>query len=835
MAADTTLRVEADTSQAQTQLKRLQDSFAGLKTAIAGIGLGAFVTSALQTADAMNDLSDATGISIENIANFTRAVQLNGGSADGAQKAIARLVGVIDEAAVKSGEARSAFDEVGVTVNDLRRLSEQDIFKKTIEGLGRIDDASKRVRVQTTLLGKEGRTLGGGLADTFNEGSSSARAFADSARQVAAANDKLTLAISTLQQQIVIILGPIAELITSFNPEQIRKFIQALLALAGALASLFIIGRIIRFLILLKDGIIATVAGAKTLTDVFVNLIRAFGIVWQSTAQASSLFARLKIIILAVAGAIAELAGPVIGALKPLVVPVLGAIAAYWGYIQDSTQAAINKIKEYASILTFGLISPPSTAGAGRGQGDIELEDFRRRQKEEQEQIRRGQEALDKVRQTNAKNTLETRQQVQALGDALSLQGFRVFRETQMLGLTEDQREVQQAMNNLYDEEQAKLAANNREIAKLRLERSFLKKDQTDEIAIIDHKIGLLNNENSAVSELYKRHSQGIRDQIEQNQLARRVEEGRRIVREQIAQSVQDEVNSQRELNQILLGINQQIAEQQTARGQVGMGPMARQIEDIKNNAQRAAREAGNAFAATFSDRGFLTPEEADALRAGLDAIAQGYRRLTEEQIANVEASRTWSAGWADAYANFVENSRNAADQARTYFETFTRGIEDAFIQFAKTGKLSFKDLVNTMIAEVVRFSVRAAMASQYANMGGLGGFLGKIFGFSMKGGGFGTGYGYGNLDIGGFLAGGGPVMAGTPYVVGERGPELFVPRSSGSIVPNNQLGGGTTMVTYNIQAVDAASFRQLVARDPAFIYAVTEKGRASTPTRRIA
>jgi len=44
--------------------------------------------------------------------------------------------------------------------------------------------------------------------------------------------------------------------------------------------------------------------------------------------------------------------------------------------------------------------------------------------------------------------------------------------------------------------------------------------------------------------------------------------------------------------------------------------------------------------------------------------------------------------------------------------------------------------------------------------------------------------------------------------------------------------GGGVTNVTYNIQAVDASSFRSLVARDPEFIFNVTEQGRRSLPTR---
>ena len=59
---------------------------------------------------------------------------------------------------------------------------------------------------------------------------------------------------------------------------------------------------------------------------------------------------------------------------------------------------------------------------------------------------------------------------------------------------------------------------------------------------------------------------------------------------------------------------------------------------------------------------------------------------------------------------------------------------------------------------------------------------------------------------LAGFRAEGGPVNAGSPYVVGERGPELFVPSSSGSIVPNGAMGssGGSTggvTVNYNIAA----------------------------------
>ena len=58
----------------------------------------------------------------------------------------------------------------------------------------------------------------------------------------------------------------------------------------------------------------------------------------------------------------------------------------------------------------------------------------------------------------------------------------------------------------------------------------------------------------------------------------------------------------------------------------------------------------------------------------------------------------------------------------------------------------------------------------------------------------------------------GGPVNRGSPFLVGERGPELFVPNQSGDMVSNNELGGGQ-VVNININAVDAPSFDTLLIR----------------------
>lgn len=131
-----------------------------------------------------------------------------------------------------------------------------------------------------------------------------------------------------------------------------------------------------------------------------------------------------------------------------------------------------------------------------------------------------------------------------------------------------------------------------------------------------------------------------------------------------------------------------------------------------------------------------------------------------------------------------------------------------------------FKDVVKQVIAEAIRLTVVRALIS-------------SIFGA------FGYGVTFGaSSDIASITkkipgkAMGGPVMANKPYIVGERGPELMIPSSSGTIVPNHAMGGATT-VNYNIQAIDSASFQQRIAQDPQFLHAVVTKGANDLPSGR--
>lgn len=206
---------------------------------------------------------------------------------------------------------------------------------------------------------------------------------------------------------------------------------------------------------------------------------------------------------------------------------------------------------------------------------------------------------------------------------------------------------------------------------------------------------------------------------------------------------------------------------------------------------------------------------EMDEAANAVNNLMMMKRKAVEEDQAVRE---TFEFGWTEAFNKYVEDANNAATQAKTYFDTFTKGFEDAIVKFVQTGKLSFKDLANSIIADFARIAAKKMATSLFEGVGGAGGGLGGLFS------------GIGSF-FGGLFADGGNPPIGKASIVGERGPELLIPRNASTIVPLGTAGAASgTQVTYNIQAVDASSFRSLVARDPEFIYNVTEQGRKGLP-----
>jgi len=104
---------------------------------------------------------------------------------------------------------------------------------------------------------------------------------------------------------------------------------------------------------------------------------------------------------------------------------------------------------------------------------------------------------------------------------------------------------------------------------------------------------------------------------------------------------------------------------------------------------------------------------------------------------------------------------------------TIETGLVDA-IEGAINGTKTLGDVARSVFSEIQRSLIRFGVNAFLGGLPGIGGF---------------------------FRAEGGPVSRGRSYIVGERGPEMFTPGSSGHITPNHELGGGSTNIVVNVDA----------------------------------
>ena len=168
------------------------------------------------------------------------------------------------------------------------------------------------------------------------------------------------------------------------------------------------------------------------------------------------------------------------------------------------------------------------------------------------------------------------------------------------------------------------------------------------------------------------------------------------------------------------------------------------------------------------------------------DKIKGELDELTKASNLVAFGAKAIGDSFATSFKGIIDGSMGAKEALASFFQS----VADAFL-----------DMAAQIIAKWIQMTILNTVLSLFPSGGGGGG------GSSQ----FKPGSGPqlspslpGAKDYSGAFkkrAMGGPVSAGSPYMVGERGPELFTPKHGGSIVPNNALGGGTTNVVVNVDA----------------------------------
>lgn len=171
-------------------------------------------------------------------------------------------------------------------------------------------------------------------------------------------------------------------------------------------------------------------------------------------------------------------------------------------------------------------------------------------------------------------------------------------------------------------------------------------------------------------------------------------------------------------------------------------------------------------------------------------------------------------------FAQDIQTMRGAFDT--TIVDGFSRAgnvLERSLIGAVRRGSLSFADLRRTALTVIDDIAAQA-MRSLFSGQNG-GGLLGGLFGGGAPGGGglLGTLAGAGSSLVGGLLglpgrATGGPVSPGRGYLVGERGPEVFVPTSAGAVRTLGEgKGGRDVRVSINLVTPPGSSAAQALQR----------------------
>ena len=258
--------------------------------------------------------------------------------------------------------------------------------------------------------------------------------------------------------------------------------------------------------------------------------------------------------------------------------------------------------------------------------------------------------------------------------------------------------------------------------------------------------------------------------QQEQEKLAEQAQDmvSRQAATLQAMADVEPDLRKRYELEKQALTLQQQIQtsmlEQQIANGQIADADQAR--------AQLAQQQA--------VDRQKLDIQNMSPLQA--------YRYNLQSSVANIN----------DAMESIQVDG----------IQSLTDGLAGAVAGTQKLGDV-FKNVAQQIIADLVKIQIQKAIVGTLGsalNLGGLFGGTTSLVSNSAVASAAG-GYDFSAIPLAGARATGGPVTSGLPYLVGERGPEIVVPGSSGQVIPNDELsglGGSTSVQIVPSQYFDA-------------------------------
>lgn len=743
--------------------------------------------SALRMADNLGDIADATGLTVGVVGALAESIEQAGGKFDDVGKIVNTFYKNLEDSATnQGGKAAESLRKLGIGLTELQTLSEQQLLTKALDQLSQMEAGAARTALGIQIFGKAFGTID-----------------PEKLKQIFASKD-----IDAFNRELTAGADLMNAMEHNFRALQ-KAALGALEPFIGEVKDLKLTAEQANTIIKTLGATIAVIYGAKTIMGIaqFIKLMKDLNVVLKGQAILQATIAALSGPAgwARAAGAVALTAGAVYGLNKLLEDNVeqvkelnveaeksAGAFAEATGFSEQETEKRKETLE--ATKLQTEQMRRQNELASKQRQLLISLigaqEDYAEGIKQDNQTIAAFQTEVAQLEQKIAAEKAKGRLTDEAVVEEL----------TKQLSLKQ-----QQAAQNLILNQQERARTQELKNQTLETQNRYRFEDVESQVIFLN---SMLNAQKSIG---YLRASNTKMAQEEFEFVSKTIPIIRDIGNQLLGQNATKEERLQLENDLKLFAFN--------ARAQTKVA--LTDEKQLQTSLSRIEEHRANLLDNLKNKLQELTPEQQQQLQilikkleleTKLLAILETQRKLNEQ-------ARTAQQGAIDALDQIVQSFEPYKMAQDAVLQTWNR-IGSAVDEFIENGKFRFKDFARSVLADLGKMIAKAMIFRAIASL--FGGF-----GISIPG-----------------LAKGGPAKAGQPYIVGEKGPELFVPKSAGTVIPNNKLGEGTegvatgtvnapvtnTYNTYNISAIDSKSVAQFFYENRKTMFGTMTMARKELP-----
>ena len=774
------------------KVKSLSEKFKEFSGVGAALSFGLLYHEAVALTDELDDLSKSFGLSASEVLTFRDALEQSGGKADGASKAISTLFGKISDAKTGNDSAITQFEKLGITFDELKKLSPFEAIQKVASGLSNITDQFEKTKAIKEVFGKAGIGVDlKAVAEALKEGSGEFDKYNESIQKVGQVSDALKKNLTNLTIAFADLIAPF----TQSNILSIETFSAALKGLAAGAAVAAIGTMAVNFAklaIAMKEA-----AAAGALFNLTAGGATPIGLIIKAVTAAAAIGTFIY-----VSGSAEEPKKPGVSPRwSEMEQPVFKKPSEVLADLQKAERdnalpkfpadaAKLATLKEYGSSASKNIPVPGGLPKQEKPVSEAVSNDV----KSLRAQISLTQQLINLEHQKNTFNMDVSKTELEKKLNDIEIEKQKKFKQADA--------EAQQKISAGGDTMSAALKSATYADADAKKKKASQEADDAKALAKQADRIRLNKDALDAEEQVRKESEQTTAEAFS---FLKPMEEARKSFYDQAEEA--DRINkltndrTKYETSLFLLSDKQR-------QNLMDEYDLEATILDVKRQADKLGIDTTSEAFATFTQRMRETG------KATLD--------LKNQQE---NAQKTFEYGWNKAFNSYVDNAQNAALRAQDLFKSMTDTINSAIDEFVEKGSISFDKLIESMIKGMIKAELQRQATSLFSS------------GFKALSG--------GNIisTIGSFFgfADGGNPPVNQPSMVGERGPELFVPKTAGTIIPNNQLaamGGGQT-INYNgpyiasMSAIDTQSGVQFLAKNKQAVWATYQSANRSIPMSR--